>query len=113
MGLMMGGVLPPRYYGWQQGNAAISLRQEDISVGAIVTVRYNGNVYQEVSIVLPGKDVLDVTEPLHKYYTALNFDYKEHYIRIATGSGQVRLEYAGDNASEDVTQNSYIKVEAF
>lgn len=98
------------YHYFVKGTTPLSIPFAEVKRGVIITVRYGGNINQEVSIVFPKDDAFDSTT--HRYYASI-FLGTWRIVRVASNGGNFVLEYAGDGGSLDETNISYIKGEAF
>lgn len=110
MGFMTAGAMQPTYHYFVKGSTPVVVPASEVTNGVVVTVRYGGNINQEVSIVFPRDDSFDTTT--HRYFAALFLD-TWRYVKVASNGGHFVLEYAGDGASLNETEASYIKAEAF
>lgn len=101
---------PPKYYEFVKGSTSIHISNDSVTRGIIATVRYGGNINQEVTVTIP-KDSAFESET-HRYFAALYLG-TWRYVVVAINSGNLVLEYAGDGGSLNETSASYIKAESF
>lgn len=100
----------PTQYTFVKGSATLSVPFSAVTRGIIATVRYGGNINQEVTIIIPKDSAFETTT--HRYYAALYLG-TWRYVVVAINQGNLVLEYAGDGSSLNETSVSYIKAEAF